>query len=412
MPELRDCIVLLGPELSPWRCRRFAWLGETITAIEPDAPCQTLDDGALVVIPGLVNGHTHLGDSALPDGAAGLTLEEAFFRPDGYKYRELAKLTPEAHRTHLEAHLRYLARTGTVCHLDFREQGVHGARLLRECSTTTGVASVIFNQFDAPPFSNEALKANAADLPESARLELAAMLDVADGFSESTMNDLTDVAWRQVREVTTLRGRMRAIHCLENAGYRSLSQARTGRGDLARALELLDPHLVVHLTEANPDEIALMARSGKTAALNPRANASLGLGQPPVAALLAAGVNLLLGTDNVMLNSPNLFAELDYTWKLARTQAGDPRVPDPAALLRMVTVNASTVLGDRFPGQLEAHRPATFVVLDFHSAHLRATRHILASIVGRITPSEVLATVRHGQVLWHAPGFDLAPETM
>lgn len=412
MPELRDCLVLLGPELSPWRCRRFAWLGETITAIEADEPCPTLDNGALVVIPGLVNGHTHLGDCALPDGAAGLTLEEAFFRPDGYKYRELAKLTPEVHRTHLEAHLRYLARTGTVCHLDFREQGAQGARLLREVSAATGVESVIFNQFDTPPFTAEALAANAADLPESARLELAAMLDVADGFSESTMNDLTDAAWQQVREVTTLRSRLRAIHCLENAGYRTLSVDRTGRGDLARALELLDPHLVVHLTDANAGEIALMAASGKTAALNPRANASLGLGQPPVAALLSAGVNLLLGTDNVMLNSPNLFAELDYTWKLARTQAGDPRVPDPAALLRMVTVNAGAVLGDRFPGQLEAHRPATFVVLDFHAAHLRSTRHVLASIVGRVTPAEVLATVRHGHILWQAPGYELAPEPL
>ena len=407
MPELRDCIVLLGPDLAPWRCRRFAWLGDTITAIERDAPCTSLDAGAWVIIPGLVNGHTHLGDSALPDGAAGLTLEQAFFRPDGYKYRELAKLSPETHRPHLEAHLRYLARTGTVCHLDFREQGAAGARLLREASAATGVTSVILNQFDHPPFPPEALSANQAELPESARLELAAMLEVADGFSESTMNDLTDAAWRQIREVTSARGKLRAIHCLENAGYRDLSVARTGRGDLEQALLLLDPHLIVHLTAALPDEIAMLARSGKPAVLNPRANASLGLGLPPIAALLEAGVPLLLGTDNVMLNSPNLFAELDYAWKLARAQGGDPRRPDPVDLLRMVTVNAGLVLGDRFPGFLEPQRPATFVVLDFYAPHLRATRHILASIVGRVTPAEVLATLSHGRAVWQAPGIDL-----
>ncbi len=406
MPELRDCLVLLGPDLQPWRCRRFAWVGDTITAIEADTPSPTLEQGALVVIPGLVNGHTHVGDSALPDGAAGLTLEQAFFRPDGYKYRELAKLSAAAQRPHIEAHLRYLARTGTVCHLDFREQGADGARLLREASAATGVESIILSQFNTAPFPAAQLEANINGLPESARFELAAMLDVADGFSESTMNDLTDAAWAQVREVTGHRGKLRAIHCLENAGYRECSLARTGRGDLARALDLFDPHLVVHLTAANADEIALMARSGKTAALNPRANASLGLGQPPISALLDAGVNLLLGTDNVMLNSPNLFAELDYAWKLARSQAGDPRVPEPAALLRMVTVNAGAVLGDRFPGLLEAHRPATFVVLDFNAPHLRSSRHVLASIVGRVTPADVLATYRQGRPLWQAPGFN------
>lgn len=407
MPELRDCIVLHGPDLAPWRCRRFAWVQDTITAIEPVAPCHQLADGALVVIPGLVNGHTHLGDGALPDGAAGLTLEQAFFRPDGYKYRELAKLTPEAHRPHLEAHLRYLAHTGTVCHLDFREQGEAGARLLREASDAVGVKSVILNQFDRLPFDPAALAANSAALPESARKELSAMLAIADGFSESTMNDLTDAAWQEVCKITQAKNKLRAIHCLENAGYRTLSLRRTGHGDLAQALRLLDPHLIVHLTAANPDEIALMAASGRTAALNPRANAVLGLGLPPIAALLKAGVNLLLGTDNVMLNSPNLFAELDFAARLARSQGGDPLFPEPTAVLRMVTTNAAAVLGADYPGQLDAHLPATFVVLNFHASHLRATRHIPASIIGRVTPEDVVATVRHGRPLWQTPGFEL-----
>ncbi|HEY0947843.1 MAG TPA: amidohydrolase family protein, partial [Opitutaceae bacterium] len=303
MPEIRDCVVLHGPELEPHHCRRFAWVADTITAVDLAAPCRALDAGALVVIPGLTNGHTHMGDSALPDGATGLTLEQGFFRPDGYKYHELAKLSPEQHRPHIEAHLRYMARTGTVCHLDFREQGAYGAQLLRDASNATGMESVILSQFNGVPFDAAALQANTAPLPASARTELEAMLAIADGFSESTMNDLTDTAWREIRELTAAHGKLRAIHCLENAGYRDLSLARTGRGDLIRALELYDPHLIVHMTAATGDEIALLARSGKTGVVNPRANANLGLTLPPVHALLRSGANLLLGTDNGMLNS-------------------------------------------------------------------------------------------------------------
>lgn len=402
--QLTDCVVLLGPELEPFRCSRFAWSGDTITAVDRVEPVTTLETGARVVIPGLYNSHTHMGDSALPDGATGLTLEQAFFRPAGYKYRELAKLTPESHLPHLEAHLRYMARTGTVCHLDFREQGPAGAELLRAASAITGVESIILNQFNESPFAGSVLRANPpeAALPPAHRAELERMLAVADGFSESTMNDLTDAAWIEIRAVTEATGKLRAIHCLESAGYRDLSFATTGRGDLARAIELYDPHLVVHMTVADADEIALLVRARKTAALNPRANANLGLPLPPVAALLRAGANLLLGTDNGLLNSPNLLAELDFTYKLAKSQFADALSPDPTAILKMATSNIRPVLGGDHYGALEVGLPATFVVLDFTKPHLRRTRHLTASIVTRVTPDDVLATYRHGRALYEA----------
>jgi 5-methylthioadenosine/S-adenosylhomocysteine deaminase len=357
MPELRDCVVLHGPQLTPHRCPRFAWLGDTITAIELGPVVNALDAGALVVMPGLYNSHTHLGDSALPDGATGLSLEEAFFRPNGYKYRELARLEPEAHLPHLIETQRYMARAGTVCHLDFREQGAAGAHLLRAASAATGVESIILSQFENSPFSADVLAENKAPLPEVARDELVALLAVADGFSESTMNDLTDAAWREIRAATGAAGKWRAIHCLESASYRDVSVQRTGRGDLLRALELFDPHLVVHLTVADDDEIALLARAGKTAVLNPRANAGLGLPLPPMLRLWKAGVNLLLGTDNVMLNAPSLWAEMDFTSRVARSQSGDPRVPAPKDVLAMTTRNIRAVLGGDHYGYLEKGLP-------------------------------------------------------
>ncbi len=437
--ELRDCVVLAGPELEPWRCDRLAWRDGRVVALERRKPVRALEDGALVVIPGLYNSHTHMGDSCLPDGATGLTLEQGFFRPHGFKYRELAKLTREEHLPHVIEHLRYMARSGTVCHVDFREQGPAGAELLRAASEATGVESIILGQFNGVPFGAEALAANDSVLPAEARAELEAILDAADGFSESTMNDLTDPAWREIRDVTKRRGKLRAIHCLENAAYREVSLGRTGRGDLARALELYDPHLIVHLTVADAGEIAQMAASGKTGVLNPRANANLGLPAPPVRALMEAGVNLLLGTDNGLLNSPNLLAELDFTYKLAKSQFGDAVRPDPLAILRMATSNVRAVLGGRAAGAawpvtggpamdaargetgavgarsaavmaehagcLEEGLAATFVVLDFHRPHLRATRHVPASVVTRVTPEDVLATYRAGRELYRREPF-------
>jgi len=63
MGSLRDAIVLVGPGLEPWRCRSFDWGDSSITAIDRVEPVLALDRGALVVIPGLFNSHTHMGDS-------------------------------------------------------------------------------------------------------------------------------------------------------------------------------------------------------------------------------------------------------------------------------------------------------------------------------------------------------------
>lgn len=401
MPVYDDPVVLCGPELTPFRCRRFATEGDTITAIDRTEPVLTLETGAQVIIPGLTNSHTHMGDSCLPDGATGMTLEEGFFRPEGYKYRELAKQDRDSHIAHIANHLTAMAASGTVRHIDFREQGVEGAERLRAASEATGVESIILSQFDQLPFSPDELEANTAPLPDRAETELADLLQVADGFSESTMNDLTEPAWERIREATTAAGKLRAIHCLENAGYREVSLERTGRGDLIRAIEAFDPHLVIHLTVAHADEIALLKQHAKTAVLNPRANANLALPFPPIPDLLAAGVNCLLGTDNGLLNSPNLFAELDYTYKLTKALGGDVRRPDPLQILRMATSNLRTALpdGDHY-GCLEPGLPASYVVLDFTAPHLRATRHLPASIVTRVTPADVRETWHHGQRLY------------
>lgn len=235
------------------------------------------------------------------------------------------------------------------------------------------------------------------------------MLEVADGFSESTMNDLTEPAWRRIREITTARNKWRAIHCLENEGYRNESLRLTGRGDLIRAIEIYAPHLIIHLTVANAEEIALLAQHQVTAVLNPRANANLGLPLPPIAALLDAGVNLLLGTDNGLLNSPNMFAELDYTYKLTKSQYGDSQHPDPAAILRMATSNLRWALNGTYSGYLAEGLPADFCVLDFRALHLRRSQHVLASVVSRITPADVLATFRDGRVIHSLPAFRQVP---
>ncbi len=400
MMMIEDCIVLCGPELDPWFCKKIEIERDKIAKIDKVRPCSRIDDGAIVVMPGLWNAHTHMGDACAPDGAVGLTLEQGFFRPDGYKYRMLAEKSDEQLLDSFRDTLGYMARTGTVGHIDFREQGPRGSRLLRTVSNEIGLQSVILGQFNDLPFDDSALCANRASLPPAYVEELRLLLQESDGFSESTMNDLTDPAWREVKKITDAAGKFRAIHCLENENYRKTSVKLTGRGDLVRAIELYHPHLIIHVTAANDQEIQLLASHNVTCVLNPRANAALGLPIPPVAKLLDAGVNLLLGTDNGLLNSPNMFAELDYTYKIAKCQYGDSVKLNPAKILKMATSNMRHVFGCQFKGFVNEGGQADMIVVDFTKPHLRRSQNIVASVVGRVTPDDIVSTYRNGQLLY------------
>ena len=287
--RLENVLVLLGDDLVPTPCALFEW-SETdgaVVRIEPMTSIPAITS-TVVVVPAFYNAHTHVSDGILADAATGLTLEEAVFRPAGLKYRELAKVAPAQLAAAAACTLESMARTGTVVHCDFTEQGVAGVTALRSASAakpTTTARSIICSQLSLPPFSAEQLKRNAPEdtLPPGTLEELDQLWgresSGSDGFSENTMNDLTDAAWRALRDLTTNKypNKLRAIHCLESQVYRtaSVEMSADRKGDLVRALELYDPHIIVHLTEADDDEIALLAASGKPGVLCPRANAVL-----------------------------------------------------------------------------------------------------------------------------------------
>lgn len=405
--DLQGCrdngLVWAGEALTPTVCHRMAWRDGIITELDLGDPVERMEGFGFGLLPGLVNAHTHAGDCFLADAAVDATLEETFFRPDGLKYRALAETDPGTHVEHMTDFLRGMAASGTVAHIDFREQGVDGAQRLREASHRSGVASVILSQLDRIPFTPGQLASNQEPLPSEALEEFTEMLKVADGVSESTMNDFTDAAWQQVRDITTSAGKARAIHCLENDGYRSLSLERTGRGDVERALDLLHPDLIVHMTVANEEEIQRLAASGIPVVINVRANMALGLPAPPVFQMMRAGVTLLVGTDNGILNGPDLFRELDAVYRLACSQAGPEQKPAPADILKMATSNfRKTRWGDRFPGELSVGGPATFVEVDLSGPHLQTSRHPTASLITRMTLRDLRHTVLEGRVLYAA----------
>jgi cytosine/adenosine deaminase-related metal-dependent hydrolase len=218
---------------------------------------------------------------------------------------------------------------------------------------------------------------------------LEALFSVADGIVAS---GLPAEAGREIHRLAEERHKLRCLPCPSPR--------------FAEALESFAPQWVSAQAGIGDAEIAALAAARLPVVVTPRADASRGLPLPPIGALLRAGVPLMLGTGSAMHNAPNLFAEMDFAWKIARLQAGAAPPPPPAAILRMVTGNVRAVLGGACHGALERGLPADFVVLDFRHPHLCGTRDLLASIVSRVTPDDVVATYLHGVPVWRLPDFN------
>ena len=139
------------------------------------------------------------------------------------------------------------------------------------------------------------------------------------------------------------------IHLHETAGEiaRSLGEHGVRPIERLQRLGLLGPGLIaVHAVHVNDAEIALLARHGASVVHCPSANLKLASGFAPVAKMAAAGVNLAIGTDGAASNDRlDMFEEMRLAALLAKAVAGDAGALPAHAALRAATLGGATALG-------------------------------------------------------------------
>jgi 5-methylthioadenosine/S-adenosylhomocysteine deaminase len=158
-----------------------------------------------------------------------------------------------------------------------------------------------------------------------------------------------DAAFGRVRELSQAWGVPVHVHLQETPDEIGESLTRHGVRPLARLdrLGLVNERLVavhaVHLTEG---EIALLGERGAHVAHCPSANLKLASGIAPVARMLAAGVNVGVGTDGAASNNRlDVLAELRLAALLAKATSGDASAVPAHEALRMATIRPARALG-------------------------------------------------------------------
>lgn len=334
-----------------------------------------LDGRGLLAVPGLVNCHTHVGDSVAKDAAAGLDTDSATHPFFGVKAEVLSKTAPSHLAEHMRASAAAMARGGTTTFVDFREGGPAGARLLKGLELP--VRAVALGRASRGQASGAQADVEQAELDEVVRC--------ADGVGVSGANECGDAALARYARTPKLR----AIHAAETASSVRKSVQETGRSEVERALSM-KPHFLVHMTHATPAQMSAAARAARGVVACPRANAALGAGSPDIRAMARAGCNVALGTDNVMVNSPDMLREMDYAAKSSGMRAAD--------VLRAATVNAGRILGDGSGVIAEGRRADAFFV-ELNDAALHPAHDLHAAVVGRASEASVRAVMAGGEIV-------------
>jgi 5-methylthioadenosine/S-adenosylhomocysteine deaminase len=158
-------------------------------------------------------------------------------------------------------------------------------------------------------------------------------------------------------------------HLAETAHEVAQGRERHGRTPLERlhALGATGPGFIaIHGVHLSADDIALLATQGCHVVHCPVSNMKLGSGIAPVSALLAQGVNVALGTDGAASNNRlDLFGEMRVATLLAKVAAGDPSVLPAQQALHAATLAGARALGlDRDIGSLVAGKQADVVAVD------------------------------------------------
>jgi len=401
---LRHCSVVAGDGLDIIDDAYLAVQDGKIAAVgsATDAPSlPTWDLAGKLVLPGFINSHTHIEDCGFKELPFGVPATvNLLFEPDGLRHVRIRERGRERLVEDIRLAVKQMISSGIVAFADYRTGGKAGAQILRDAVAGTAITCLIYSGHSRLPVqSAQVLEANKAGLDKAQLDDINAALDVADGFAPVWVNDVTDPALEQIRDLVRGRGKRLSTHSAASPNYREISIRRTGRSDIDRVIEHLGPDFVVHMTVATTEEIAKIVDAGIPIAMCPSTMAALGRRIPPYREARALGAIIGLGNDNAMTTRPDLLAEVGFLSRVVRSMAGDPSVVDAKELLASITRDAARVLQlDDVLGTVAPGKNASFVVMDMDSPNLRGSVNRLASVVSRAIVSDIAAVVIDGKI--------------
>lgn len=342
-----------------------------LRAADPSTP--VVGDGFGIVMPGMVNVHTHLSEALVP----GMGSEKTLYEWGNDIVTPVSQnLTAEMAREGTRLKAIEMIRSGITCVSDMFVHSNPGTRAslgVAEGLDEVGMrGTVSFGAEDAlgktdenPPMPVDEILAEHHDLARRAgeselldfRYGIGTLLGQSDELLEAGAVACRENGWGVHTHLAEVREEI--VHASLRWGKRPVPQAA--------ALGFLDvPTLAAHLIWITQEDIHLLTAHEVAVAHNPVANMILGSGVCPLARLVPAGLAVGIGTDGAASNdSQNMFEAVKLAALLQKVHHLDPAVMSARNALEMATRGGARALGiDSLIGSLEPGKRADIVLLD------------------------------------------------
>lgn len=363
------------------------------------AAAEVLDARGGIIMPGLVNAHTHLPMALFRGLADDLPLEE--WLADHIFPAEARHISAGSVRSGARLACAEMVSGGITTCCD----GYFLVDRFFDAVEATGMRALLGQgviDYPAPgvpdPTRNVAV---ARDYARKRKTASALAQPSIFCHSPITCSAATLVAAKKAAEQS---GVLFQVHVAETQAERDRIMKAHGRTPvqyLDRLGLLNETTLLVHAVWTDERDIEIIARSGARVVHCPESNMKLASGVAPVPDFLAAGIAVGLGTDGCASNNDlDLWGEMDTAAKLHKVHRMDPTVMAAATVVRMATIQGAHALGmHRTIGSLEPGKCADLIVVDMNRPHLTPLYHPASHLVYAVRAGDVRHAMVNGRWL-------------
>src|SRR5688572_10630057 len=359
---------------------------------------RTINAAGKVIIPGLVNTHTHVPMSLFRGISDDLDLNDWLTR---FIFPAEAKNVDEQFvRAGTRLGLAEMIRGGTTTYCDM----YYFEDAIADETKKAGVRGVLGETIiDFPVADNKTHEEAMAYGERFVRKWKNDPLIVAALAPHAPYT----VSTEHLQAIKRLSDRLDAplvIHVAETRKERDDILAQKGATPvnyLNRIGFLNDRVIAAHTVFVTDEEIDILNNKGVGAAHNPQSNMKLASGTAPVPAMLGKDLAAGLGTDGAASNNDlNMWEEMDTAAKLHKQVSGDPKTLSAEQAFEMATSRGARALDlDKITGSIETGKRADIVIVDLNGLHQTPLYNIYSHLVYATKASDVRTVIINGRIV-------------
>lgn len=377
---------------------RIVAVGSSTDIIRMYTAPERVDAGGKLIIPGLINGHTHVPMTLFRGLADDLDLQEWLTK---YIFPAEAKnVTEEFVRAGTRLGLAEMIRGGTTTYCDM----YYFEDAIADETAKAGVRGVLGETVIDFPVADNKTNAEAMAYVERFVKKWQGNDLIVPAIAPHAPYTVSEEHLKAVRAFSDRTGAPIVTHISETKREVDDSIKTHGASPvdyLSRIGFLSNRVIAAHMVWPSDEELEILKRAEVGVVHNPQSNMKLASGVAPVPKMMSEGLRVGLGTDGAASNNDlSMWEEMDTAAKLHKVISGDPKVMSAEQALELATIGGARALHlEKEIGSIEKGKRADLVLVDRDALNQIPLYNVYSDLVYATKASDVETVIINGKIV-------------